>query len=229
MRRRIALTLIASGALVAAATAVAQTPAAPQPPAVHAAATPAPLQAVSLDAASAARFAALALTCLHREYPNHISHTLNGAADARPPHELTPAFYGCLDWHSDVHGHWLLVRLLRLFPDAPFASEARAALGQRFTAANIDAEATYLRGAGRASFERPYGLGWLLELSAELRRWDDPDARRWSGVLAPLETEVVARLESWLPKLQYPIRVGEHDQTAFAFGLIWDWAGVAGA
>ena len=184
--------------------------------------------AATLAPAAAERFAALALKCLHQEYPNYISHTLNSAADARPPHELTPAFYGCLDWHSDVHGHWLLVRLLRLFPDAPFAAEARAALNQSFAAANIDAEASYLRGAGRASFERPYGLAWLLELSAELRRWDDADARRWSGVLAPLETEVVARLESWLPKLQYPIRIGEHDQTAFAFGLIWDWAGVAG-
>jgi DUF2891 family protein len=212
MRRRIAevsLVFMLSGAAAAA-------PAAPAAP------------AATLAPDAAARFAALALKCLHREYPNHISHTLNGASDARPPHELTPAFYGCLDWHSDVHGHWLLVRLLRLNPAAPFASEARTGLGQSFTTANIDAEATYLRGAGRASFERPYGLAWLLALSAELRRWDDPDARRWSGVLAPLETEVVARLESWLPKLQYPIRVGEHDQTAFAFGLIWDWAGVAG-
>src|SRR5215472_11917433 len=234
---RIRVTLLA-GCCVTAAVAL---PARGAPTAPAAAATSAPRAASSaaggselppaagpLDGAAAARFAALALKCLHQEYPNHISHTLSGASDARPPHELTPAFYGCLDWHSDVHGHWLLVRLLRLYPDAPFASEARAALGQSFTAANIDAEATYLRGAGRASFERPYGLGWLLELSAELRRWDDPDARRWSGVLAPLETEVVARLESWLPKLQYPIRIGEHDQTAFAFGLVWDWAGVAG-
>src|SRR5262252_2617132 len=196
--------------------------------AMPAAAAPATAPATLLDAVAAARFAALALKCLHQEYPNHISHTLNSDADARPPHELTPAFYGCLDWHSDVHGHWLLVRLLRPYPDAPFAAAARAALEQSFTAANIDAEASYLRGAGRASFERPHGLAWLLELSAELRRFDDPDARRWSATLAPLETEVVARLESWLPKLQYPIRIGEHDQTAFAFGLIWDWAGVAG-
>ena len=211
MRHRTALTSLALALYASAAAAAA--PAAPAP---------------SLAPDAAARFAALALKCLHQEYPNHISHTLNSAADARPPHELTPAFYGCLDWHSDVHGHWLLVRLLRLNPGAPFASEARAALEQSFTTANMDAEAAYLRGAGRASFERPYGLAWLLELSAELRRFDDADARRWSGVLAPLETEVVARLESWLPKLQYPIRVGEHDQTAFAFGLIWDWAGVAG-
>jgi len=181
-----------------------------------------------LSPQAAARFAALALKCLHQEYPNHISHTLNDAADARPPHELTPVFYGCLDWHSDVHGHWLLVRLLRLFPEAPFAVEARTALNQSFMTDKIEAEVSYLHGKGRASFERPYGLAWLLELAAELRRSDDPDARRWSHVLAPLETEVAARIASWLPKLHYPIRVGEHDQTAFAFGLVWDWAGVAG-
>jgi len=194
---------------------------------VRAAAAPA-TSATTLAPDAAARFAALALKCLHQEYPNHISHTLNSAADARPPHELTPAFYGCLDWHSDVHGHWLLVRLLRLYPQAPFAAAARAALAESFTTENLDAEAGYLRGAGRASFERPYGLAWLLALSAELRRSDDADARRWSAVLGPLETEVAARLESWMKKLQYPIRVGEHDQTAFAFGLAWDWAGVTG-
>jgi Protein of unknown function (DUF2891) len=200
-------------------------------PALPAAAAPVASSAAA-DAAltpeAAARFAALALKCLHQEYPNHISHTLNSAADARPPHELTPAFYGCLDWHSDVHGHWLLVRLLRLYPDAPFAAPARAALAQSFTAANIDAEVSYLRATGRASFERPYGLAWFLELAAELHRSGDADARRWSATLAPLETEIVARLSSWLPKLHYPIRIGEHDQTAFSFGLIWDWAGVTG-
>jgi hypothetical protein len=93
-----------------------------------------------------------------------------------------------------------------------------------FTSANIAAETQYLRAAGRASFERPYGLAWLLRLAAELRQWDDAQGREWSATLAPLETEVAARLESWLPKLHYPIRIGEHDQTAFAFGLMWDWA-----
>ena len=182
----------------------------------------------ALDAAAAGRFAALALKCLHQEYPNHISHTLDSPADVRAPHELTPAFYGCLDWHSDVHGHWLLVRLLRLFPAAPFAPEARAAIARSLTRANIAGEIAYLRGAGRASFERPYGLAWLLQLAAELRRSDDADARRWSATLAALETEVAARLASWLPKLHYPIRIGEHDQTAFSFGLIWDWTAVSG-
>jgi len=188
----------------------------------------APNPSSTLELGAATRFAALALKCLHQEYPNHISHTLAGDADARTPKLLTPAFYGCYDWHSDVHGHWLLVRLLRLFPDAPFAAEARAGLNASFTPAAIEGEVTYLQQKGRESFERPYGLAWLLKLSAELRSWDDPDARRWSATLAPLETEAAARLGRWLPKLHYPIRIGEHDQTAFAFGLIWDWAGVAG-
>jgi hypothetical protein len=194
-----------------------------------AAAAPAsPVVAASLDEATAGRFAALALKCVHQEYPNHISHTLDGEADARAPHELTPAFYGCLDWHSDVHAHWLLVRLLRRFPQAPFAPQARAELARSLTAANIAGEIAYLQRADRASFERPYGLAWLLQLASELRQWPDPQAQQWLTVLQPLESEVARRLKNWLPKLHYPIRVGEHDQTAFAFGLAWDWASVAG-
>jgi hypothetical protein len=181
----------------------------------------------SLDPAAAARFAALALKCLHQEYPNHLSHTLDSAADARPPHDLTPAFFGCYDWHSDVHGHWLLVRLLRSFPDAAFAGAARAELARSLTAPNIAGEVAYLSQRDRASFERPYGLAWLLQLTAELRLWDDPDARQWSAVLQPLESEAATRLKKWLPDLHYPIRIGEHDQTAFSFGLMWDWALVA--
>jgi len=196
--------------------------------AVAASAHAAAEQPAALDPAAAARFAGLALKCLHLEYPNHISQTLDSDADARPPRELTPAFYGCFDWHSDVHGHWLLVRLLRLNPQASFAPQARTELARSFTAANIAGELAYLRRPDRASFERPYGLAWLLQLAAELRAWDDPDAQAWSQAVLPLETEVAARLKTWIPKLHYPIRVGEHDQTAFSFGLIWDWAGVAG-
>jgi Protein of unknown function (DUF2891) len=212
-----ALGLASPGAFAVGAAAAAAAAATEHPPAARA-----------LSADAAARFAALALKCLHQEYPGHISHTLNSAADARPPHELTPAFYGCLDWHSDVHGHWLLVRLIRMFPDAPFATEARTELSRSFSAENIAGEVAYLRGGGRASFERPYGLAWLLRLSAELHAWDDGYAHRWSATLAPLETEAAARLESWLPKLHYPIRIGEHDQTAFSFGLMWDWAVLTG-
>jgi hypothetical protein len=185
------------------------------------------IAASGLDPQAQARFAGLALKCLHQEYPNHISHTLDDAADARAPRELTPAFYGCFDWHSDVHGHWLLARLVHLDPRAPFADSARAALAQSLTPANITGELAYLQHPGRASFERPYGLAWLLALAAELRSWDDPQAHAWSEALRPLETEAASRLESWLPKLHYPIRIGEHDQTAFSFGLMWDWAGIA--
>jgi len=177
-----------------------------------------------LDAAQAERFARLALACVHREYPNKIAHSLSGDEDVKPPRELTPAFYGCYDWHSSVHGHWLLARLARRFPDAPFAGEARAALAQSLTPLAIAAEARYLEGKGRVSFERPYGLAWLLQLGAELREWPDPAAEAWSRTLAPLEAIAAARLKDWLPKLAYPIRVGEHSQTAFAFGLALDWA-----
>jgi len=182
----------------------------------------------ALDEAAAARFAALALECVHKEYPNKIAHVMHSDADAKPPRALTPAFYGCYDWHSSVHGHWLLARLARDFPDAPFAAPAKAALARSLTAANIEAEVAYLRGPGRISFERPYGLAWLLQLASELERWDDPQAREWSSALAPLEAEAAQRIAGWLPKLRYPIRVGEHSQTAFAFGLISDWAAVTG-
>ncbi|MGI9246166.1 MAG: DUF2891 domain-containing protein, partial [Steroidobacteraceae bacterium] len=187
-------------------------------------ASAAPAATPRLDSLAAARFAALALHCVHLEYPNKLSHVLQGDADARPPRQLTPAFYGCFDRHSSVHGHWLLARLARQFPGAPFASDARRALDRSLTPQNIAAELAYLQGPGRASFERPYGLAWLLALGAELRDWDDADARRWSATLAPLEAEAAGRLRSWLPKLRYPIRVGEHSQTAFAFGLAHDWS-----
>ena len=192
------------------------------PPAVPA--HPAP----GLDEAAAGRFARLALACVHKEYPNKIAHVLNGDGDVHPPRELTPAFYGCYDWHSSVHGHWLLVRLARTFPAGPFAGQALAEVETSLTTPNIEAEVRYLLTPGRISFERPYGLAWLLQLAAELREWDDARARRWTSALAPLEQAARDRLAQWLPKLSHPIRVGEHDQTAFAFGLILDWARTAG-
>jgi len=190
--------------------------------------TPAHATDMHLDQAAAGRFAQLALSCIHREYPNKISHVLGGDADVQPPRSLTPVFYGCFDWHSAVHGHWLLARLARQFPAAAFAAPARAALAASFTEERVAAELAYLRDPGRASFERPYGLAWLLQLTAELRSWEDADARRWAAVLVPLEAEAADRIRAWLPKLHYPIRVGEHSQTAFAFGLIRDWSNVAG-
>jgi len=196
--------------------------------------TPAPAEAdeeeaalPAFDAKTAERFAKLALACVHKEFPNKISHVLNSDADVAPPRKLTPAFCGCYDWHSSVHGHWLLVRLLRTFPEAPFAKDAREALARSLTAENLKQEAVYLKGEGRASFERPYGLSWLLQLCAELREWDDPQAKEWSENLKPLEQTAVERLTSWLPKLSHPVRIGEHDQTAFALGLMFDYARTA--
>ena len=184
----------------------------------------APLHATDFDAKAAERFANLALACVHKEYPNKIAHNLSSDADVAPPRQLTPAFYGCYDWHSSVHGHWLLARLARTFPDASFAAPAREALGQSLTAENVAREAAYLKGDGRASFERPYGLAWLLQLGAELREWDDPLARELSANLRPLEAAASERLRTWLPKLSHPVRSGEHSQSAFSFGLILDAA-----
>src|SRR5580692_661213 len=180
------------------------------------------------DQVLAERFSQLALNCVHREYPNKIAHHLSSDADVKPPRELTPAFYGCFDWHSSVHGHWLLVRLTRLFPKASFAADARRALGQSLTPNHIAREVAYLNAEGRNSFERPYGLAWLLQLDAELKEWDDPDARRWYGTLHPLEEAATARIAAWLPKLSHPIRTGEHNNTAFGLGLMLDYARISG-
>jgi hypothetical protein len=179
------------------------------------------------DENQATRFARLALDCVHREYPNKIAHSLNSDADVKPPRELTPAFYGCYDWHSSVHGHWLLVRLARLFPDAPFTAAARQAVGASLTTDRIAQEVRYLKGEGRSSFERPYGLAWLLQLAAELREWKDPQAQQWSAAVRPLEQAAVAQISEWLPKLQHPVRTGEHNNTAFGLGLMLDYARVA--
>jgi len=186
------------------------------------------VSAADFDQDQAARFARLALDCVHKQYPNKIAHSLNSDADVKPPRELTPAFYGCYDWHSSVHGHWLLVRLLRLFPGAPFASEARRALAESLTPAHIAEEVKYLNTEGRSSFERPYGLAWLLQLAAELKEFDDAEARQWSAALGPLEDAVTGRIAGWLPKLEHPIRTGEHNNTAFSMGLMLDYARIAG-
>jgi hypothetical protein len=181
-----------------------------------------------LDVDTAERFANLALACVHREYPNKIAHALNSDVDILPPRKLTPAFYGCYDWHSSVHGHWLLARLARTFPDAGFTPRAIETLKQSLTAENMLQETAYLQGEGRATFERPYGLAWLLQLCAELREWDNPQAQQLSANLHAMESVVVERLSKWLPKLPHPVRSGEHSQTAFAMGLMIDYAHIAG-
>jgi hypothetical protein len=173
------------------------------------------------------RFKELALDCVHREYPNKIAHVLASDQDVAPPRELTPVFYGCYDWHSAVHGHWLLLRLLRLDPRAPDARQVEAALERSFQPERVAGELRYLR-EDRQGFERPYGVAWLLQLTAELREWDDPRAHRWLSALLPLEQAYVDNMRSWLERLAYPIRIGEHAQTAFAFALFLDWARVSG-
>lgn len=192
----------------------------------HAAQTaswPAPRTGVVED-----RFANLALSCVHQEYPNKISHVLQGDEDARPPRELYPAFYGCFDWHSSVHGHWLLTRILATDPQTPMREAIEQALSQSFTAQNIAGEVAYYTQGGRRSFERPYGLAWFLQLIAELEESEEPLQQRWRETLRPLEDEIVAQIEDWLPNLAYPIRLGTHAQTAFAFGLMLDYARAVG-
>ena len=218
MRRMKVRTALAAAVLLPVLAAAAAPPAR--------VASAADTRALSVDAAG--RFAALALKCLHQEYPNHISHTLARDADARPPRELTPAFYGCFDWHSDVHGHWLLVRLLRLFPQAPFAAQARSRAGTQLHRGEHRRRGCLPAGRGtrlvRASL-RPgvAAASWPRSCAAGTTR----TVGAWAATLAPLEAEAAARIKGWVPKLHYPIRIGEHDQTAFSFGLIWDWAGVA--
>jgi len=178
----------------------------------------------------AAHFVRLALDCAVQEYPNKIGHTMQSDADQGTPRSLHPAFYGCFDWHSSVHGHWLLARFVRFYPEHGLAAEARSVLEGHLTSDLIDAEVDYLLSEGRATWERPYGLAWLLQLAMELQEWKsegDADARRWATALDPLEDACVIRLRDWLPKLAYPIRTGEHSQTAFAFGLMLDYARAA--
>ncbi len=178
------------------------------------------------DAGALAPFANLALACVHREYPNHLSHAMRSDADASPPRRLHPAFYGAFDWHSSVHGHWSLARLARLHEGAVFAEAARAALARTLTHANLESELHYME--SRPAFERPYGLAWLLQLEAELAAWDDPDARRWSEALAPLASVCAERLGGWFAILPRPVRSGVHSQSAFAMGLALDRARVVG-
>lgn len=170
----------------------------------------------------AERFATLALDCVHREYPNKISHVMQSDADAQVPRNLTPAFYGCFDWHSSVHGHWLLVRTLKTQNESALDPAIRAALNQSFTVENITGELAYYK--SRPAFERPYGVAWFLQLITELEESDDPQLRTWRETLRPLEDQIVSRMTDWLPKLSYPVRLGTHNQTAFAFGLMLDYA-----
>jgi hypothetical protein len=165
--------------------------------------------------AEASRLARLPLDCLRREYPHKLDHLTYGAADVRGPRALHPAFYGCLDWHSAVHGHWMLARLLRRFDALPEADAIRALFDETLTETNIAVEAAYF--TGRASFERVYGWAWLLELAREV-------GQPWRSNLQPLVDTIIARYVEFLPKQTYPIRAGTHANTAFGLALALDFA-----
>jgi Protein of unknown function (DUF2891) len=169
-------------------------------------------------------FARLALKGLDKEYPNKPEHVLANLGDLKSPKELHPAFYGCYDWHSSVHGHWMLARLLRLHPQLPEAKEIRSVLGEHFTADRLRAEADYFARKESKPFERPYGWAWFLKLAEELRDWDDPDAREWSKNLRPLADVIVGRYLEFFPKQTYPIRTGVHPNTAFGLAFAHDYA-----
>ena len=179
---------------------------------------------LELTADGASRFAKLALECIHREYPNKLDHVMNDDGEVQGPQRLHPVFYGCYDWHSAVHGHWMLVRLLKMFPDLPEAPAIRHGLGENITSQNVAVEVAYLGQKSRKSFERTYGWAWLLKLAEELHGWDDVDGRAWAENLQPLADAIVERYLDFLPRQTYPIRVGVHQNTAFGIAFAWDYA-----
>jgi Protein of unknown function (DUF2891) len=182
----------------------------------------------SLSEKQASRFAALALKCVAREFPNKPEHVINNASEVKSPKGLHPAFYGCYDWHSSVHGHWMLIRLLKMFPGLPEAQRIRDALNENLTAENIQAEVVYMKQPNRQSFERTYGWAWALKLAEELHSWNDRDGKKWSENLQPLAELLSKSYRTFLPKQTYPIRTGVHPNTAFGLAFALDYAKTVG-
>ena len=179
---------------------------------------------IMLTLEQANKLAQLPLDCIDVEYPNKLNQTLAGGEELKTPKELHPAFYGCFDWHSSVHGHWALVSLLKQFPDLEKAEEIREALRSSLTKANIAAEVEYFRKEHNKTYERTYGWAWLLKLAEELHTWEDPLGQELEANLQPLTQLMVKEFQEFLPKLNYPIRVGEHTNSAFALALAYDFA-----
>lgn len=177
-----------------------------------------------LDQSIGASFAEMALRGVVREYPNKPSNVMDTAADVRSPRQMHPVFYGSFDWHSSVHGHWLLARVLRQFPDGEAADRIRDTLNRQLTAEKLQREADYFVAEHNKSFERMYGWAWLMQLVTELQGWEDADARRWRENLRPLEEQIQKRMQDYLPKLSFPIRTGIHQDTGFALGMLIDYA-----
>ena len=182
----------------------------------------------SLNEKQASHFAALALKCVGREFPNKPEHVINNASEVRSPKDLHPAFYGCYDWHSSVHGHWMLIRLLKTFPNLPESQQIRSALDANLSAENIQAEVTYMKQPNRQSFERTYGWAWALKLAEELHSWNDEDGKKWAANLQPLADLLSKSYRTFLPKQTYPIRTGVHPNTAFGLAFALDYAKTAG-
>jgi hypothetical protein len=176
----------------------------------------------------ASRFANLALGHVTREYPNKMDHVLDGPEDVRGPRALHPIFYGSFDWHSCVHGYWLLARLHRSYPDLPEGARIAALFDAHLTEENVASELAYLHRPSSRGFERPYGWAWLLMLAAELAQHGTDDGRRWSRTLAPLGDAFAERFVKFLPKATYPVRAGAHGNTAFALALALEYASVKG-
>lgn len=187
------------------------------------------LAAQMLTPEIADKLAELPLKCIEQEYPNKTGHTIEAATDARlTPRQLHPAFYGCFDWHSSVHGHWMLVRLLKTVPGLAKQRAIRAVLARSFTPAAMAGEVEYFRQYKLAkTFERTYGWAWLLKLDEELRTWDDPQGREWTRNLRPLTSLIVELWTAYLPKQTYPNRTGVHPNTAFGLVFALDWARTA--
>lgn len=177
-----------------------------------------------LNLVQANRLAQLPIHCAESEYPYKLGQTLGSADDLKTPKELHPAFYGCFDWHSAVHGHWSMVSLLKRFPDIDSATQLRSILKQHITKDNIHKEVAYFHGKNNKSWERTYGWAWLLKLAEELHTWDDPLARELEDNLQPLAELLAQRFVKFLPKLYYNIRVGEHPNTAFGMAFAYDYA-----
>ena len=169
-------------------------------------------------------FAELALKNIDIEYPNKPSNVMAGPESVQSPKEMHPAFYGCFDWHSSIHGHWMLVRLLKLYPDCPVNAKVRKSLNEHLTAENLKAETEYFAKKHNKSFERMYGWAWTFRLATELHDWDDEDGKKWAANLKPLEDLLVERTLDYLPKLSYPIRTGVHPDSGFALGQTLDYA-----
>ena len=173
-------------------------------------------------------FAELALKGISQEYPNKPSNVMTSADDVQSPQQMHPVFYGCFDRHSSVHGHWMLARLLKRYPDAPVAARIRTVLNAQLTAEKLQREADYFKTKENKSFERMYGWAWALQLVAELHAWDDVDAKLWRANLRPLEDVIVELATGYLPKLTFPIRTGIHPDTGFALGMELDYARTVG-